>query len=516
MTIFIIIVGISIFGLSIIAWLLISEKKREDSSVETLTPEDLSILSTSPSPIEDVKSEAASYQRDKKDNLTLEEAFKEKPSLFSKFKIEKTKKEGPFFNKKYSPEPSFSKEPDEKYTVPEKSGQQSLPKKKSLELTPTFHFKRLKFGFGKKESKQNNIFDNFIDTPFSKNIFKKIFGQLRKKNIKNSEDELSQEEYSFPNLKEKFEETVVPENNLSEEDHVPLLKDLASGTLSLKTIPDQASATANKLSHLEEKSIEEEVITTTELAELKQRYEKLNVMFQEKSTEFDKIQQLYNYEVGHRKDFNKVKDILEKELKEVKDRAKNIQAELNKSKNENENYQKRIAQLDDKIIKLGKAVLAKEQESSKTSQEKIVIPNTGDISISDSGVSEKQPPATIPNGTQEGDEISRKYNVTNLEESLGISSPQSKNEPKPEHPTLALPDDKTEGTAATPSSFNFVKKDSQKSDANAYLSLPSDPMASLNTNKNITSSTETTLKNQQKNQLFNQKSEQEQSDQKKD
>ena len=57
-------------------------------------------------------------------------------------------------------------------------------------------------------------------------------------------------------------------------------------------------------------------------------------------------------ELNNRKEFNKIKDILEKDLREAKDRARNVQLELNAAKTEAEESKKRIDQLEDKVTKM--------------------------------------------------------------------------------------------------------------------------------------------------------------------
>ncbi|GEM_PF-3273302 len=126
-----------------------------------------------------------------------------------------------------------------------------------------------------------------------------------------------------------------------------------------KDAPKMVSST---LSKEEEKHIEEEIDLTLQMHELKEKYEKLDSLFKEKSSELEKIQRSLETELRTRKEFNKVKDILEKELKDVKDRSHNVQIELISAKTETEGCQKRINQLEAKVTKLEKEILRKEQE----------------------------------------------------------------------------------------------------------------------------------------------------------
>lgn len=116
------------------------------------------------------------------------------------------------------------------------------------------------------------------------------------------------------------------------------------------------------LSPEEEKKLEAELDSTLQLSEVKEKYEKLDKLFKEKSEQLDYLQKSLDNELKNKKEFNKVKDILEKELKEQKDRNRDVQAALTASNNDNESQKKRIEQLDQKIDTLQKDVLAKEKE----------------------------------------------------------------------------------------------------------------------------------------------------------
>lgn len=118
------------------------------------------------------------------------------------------------------------------------------------------------------------------------------------------------------------------------------------------------------LSMEEEKKIEAEIGLTSQLNELKEKYDLLDRLFKEKSSALEKAEESLQNELKNRKEFNKVKDILEKELKDTKDKARNVQAEMSAFQTEAENYQKRINQLEEKVTKLEKIVITKEDEIS--------------------------------------------------------------------------------------------------------------------------------------------------------
>ena len=123
-----------------------------------------------------------------------------------------------------------------------------------------------------------------------------------------------------------------------------------------------SSAPGVALSADEEKKIEQEIDLTAQLEEWNGKYERLDKLFKEKSAALEKAEESLRNELNNRKEFNKVKDILEKELREAKDKARNIHTELSAAKAEAEGNKKRTNQLEEKVTKLEKALLGKDDE----------------------------------------------------------------------------------------------------------------------------------------------------------
>ncbi|MBF0478916.1 MAG: hypothetical protein HQL26_05500 [Candidatus Omnitrophica bacterium] len=98
---------------------------------------------------------------------------------------------------------------------------------------------------------------------------------------------------------------------------------------------------SHKLSQAEDDLISEEIHAAAELHELKEKYMRLEKIFNEKKDELERVHTELNVELRTKKEFNKVKDILEKELKEVKDRAKEYKVELTAVQAELQNQLKR-------------------------------------------------------------------------------------------------------------------------------------------------------------------------------
>jgi hypothetical protein len=144
------------------------------------------------------------------------------------------------------------------------------------------------------------------------------------------------------------------------------------GTASLKTVPWKDPTAPNKfsspklseskLSELDQKFLDREVEISSELAELKERYQKIESMLSEKNEEIDRLQMNLNVELSNKKEFNKIKDVLEKEIKEGKERIRENHAEFNTTKTELDNSKKRVHQLEEKIVKFEKEILITERE----------------------------------------------------------------------------------------------------------------------------------------------------------
>ena len=125
---------------------------------------------------------------------------------------------------------------------------------------------------------------------------------------------------------------------------------------------DDPAAPQAALSAAEEKKIEQEIDIVAQIEEWKGKYERLDKLFNEKSAALAKSEESLQNELSNRKEFNKLKDMLERELREAKDKARNVQVELNAAKTEAEGSKKRIAQLEEKVTKMEKAILGKDDE----------------------------------------------------------------------------------------------------------------------------------------------------------
>lgn len=117
-----------------------------------------------------------------------------------------------------------------------------------------------------------------------------------------------------------------------------------------------------KLSADEEKKIDREIELMAQLDEIKEQNKNLDRLFKEKSAALEKAEESLENELRNRKEFNKVKDILEKELKESRDKSRDLQVELGAAKAESENYQKRVNVLAEKVAELERQVIQRGDE----------------------------------------------------------------------------------------------------------------------------------------------------------
>ena len=109
-------------------------------------------------------------------------------------------------------------------------------------------------------------------------------------------------------------------------------------------------------------SEQEEAKAPVIMEEWREKYDRLQNLFQEKSAELEKIQSQLEGEISHRKDFDKIKDILEKELTDTKSKLKNLQTELSTFNQDAEQYKTKIKGLELQL-------LGKQNEVNKQSEE---------------------------------------------------------------------------------------------------------------------------------------------------
>ncbi len=135
--------------------------------------------------------------------------------------------------------------------------------------------------------------------------------------------------------------------------------------INSSVIETKENLTSENISEEEKHAIEKEVHISFELEELKEKYARLERMLNEKNTELEQTKQFLDSELTAKKEFNKFKDILEKEIKENKDKGVALKSQLNIVKTENENANRRIEQFEEKALSLERELLAKQQENER-------------------------------------------------------------------------------------------------------------------------------------------------------
>ncbi len=172
----------------------------------------------------------------------------------------------------------------------------------------------------------------------------------------------------FPSLKDHLE---------SEEKKRAALQErvrLSQNEANLDNSNNPIDLNKENLSQQEKQNIDQEIETSFQLDELKDNHEKTNKLLKEKNDELQTVKNSLESELKNRKEFNKVKDILEKELSDTKTQAKKVQGDLSATTIEAETHKKRVNQLEDKVTKLEKSMLEKEDELEKLNKKLSATP----------------------------------------------------------------------------------------------------------------------------------------------
>jgi len=106
-----------------------------------------------------------------------------------------------------------------------------------------------------------------------------------------------------------------------------------------------------------------------QIAELEEKYQQLDKLFQEKSKALEETQTDLDSELQNRKEFNKVKDMLEKELKDSKDRCRDLEISLSNAETESKSHLERISQLEEKITTSEQDLKTHDQELEKAQKD---------------------------------------------------------------------------------------------------------------------------------------------------
>ncbi|MBZ0167430.1 MAG: hypothetical protein K8I00_11545, partial [Candidatus Omnitrophica bacterium] len=140
----------------------------------------------------------------------------------------------------------------------------------------------------------------------------------------------------------------------------PSAKDPQHQPLPIEQEVQQTKSAAS--GHQDIASRQREHLATVQLEELKQKYERLEKLFQEKSSQFAQAENQLEGELKNREDFFKLKTILESEIHDVKDRARDLQNTLKNAQMETEQQKVQAQQLRDKVHTLEDEIQQKNTE----------------------------------------------------------------------------------------------------------------------------------------------------------
>ena len=129
--------------------------------------------------------------------------------------------------------------------------------------------------------------------------------------------------------------------------------------------PVVATKVENPFSNSEGKKIvavlaQEHVAQVDEPIDWKTKYEKIEILFIEKSTMFEKLEKACENEIKNRNEFSLLQKILEEQIEKTKEKNRQLQSELSLLRNENEEYRAKIIQLENQILENQKII--QEQE----------------------------------------------------------------------------------------------------------------------------------------------------------
>ena len=173
---------------------------------------------------------------------------------------------------------------------------------------------------------------------------------------------------------------VTPESVLQRVGLIPQSSEKESSKIpatAIETTPQPPGEIKNSetssLSAKEEKSLEREIELSSQLNDLKEKYALLDKLSKEKQKEFEDIESDLKNEIRNRKEFNKVKDLLEKELKDVKDKCHEFKNETSLARTKAETQERRIKQLEERLSGKEKEILEKEEEIKQILKEAVKV-----------------------------------------------------------------------------------------------------------------------------------------------
>lgn len=303
-----------------------------------------------------------------------------------------------------------------------------------------------KLTFWKKNTDESleEIPVDFNSTEKKGSLVGKILGKLKfgKKSL--DEDEDIPQATQFPNLKQSLDLDNSKTENLQDVSLNIAPKTTDTGTASLKINTEEnpldsasdnqeepIAIVENSISQEEEKALDKEIDSSLELEDIKDEKQNLDKLMSEKNSALEKAEKSLEYEIKNRKEFNKVKNILEKELRDVKDNTKGVQKELTNANQEMEDYKKKVEQLEEKATNLEKELVEQEKPAPITKEPK------EEVSLPDATTDSPEEKISLP------EEPTTSLIIEESKEPKPTTPEESQNEKTPEEPKVVETPTKT-------------------------------------------------------------------------
>ncbi|MCA9400462.1 MAG: hypothetical protein KC713_02460 [Candidatus Omnitrophica bacterium] len=361
MTVFIFLIAFTFIGIGVVL-LLLKGDKEEDNSVEKIDPQELrdreGFVNLVGLSAEDRKKEALKKQQTQTatPKKSLFGFLKKKPNTIPLPKKEKPVRPDKPEKKKFTLFSKAAQNPSSSKELPKTSTPEKPKKAKSASFSSILG----KFAKKNKNDQAQKLEDVPKATSFDE--FTSMYDKVDDKKVNShlADHPTPDSKISRGKPPQDFKAEAIDPSEIRTLKNSGMLTDDESEELEIKS-NTSSGPTANEqkappqhqnISSEEERFIEKEVNTSLELNELKEKHKTLENLLKEKTEALDKSETNLKNEQKNRKDFNKVKDILEKELSDTKDRAKKLQSELNLLKTDNDNFRKHIERLESTITEL--------------------------------------------------------------------------------------------------------------------------------------------------------------------
>lgn len=170
-----------------------------------------------------------------------------------------------------------------------------------------------------------------------KKKFLSIFFTKKPKKIKKTNDLFKATDFNEKINQEQFKTEEFLETTAEKEESKELLLN-QTGTANLKTTPAiKDDPTSNSIDNRNAELLQQS------LNDLQEKYTKLENLFNEKNKDLAEQQKSLENEISHRKEFDKLKQLLDSEIIELKEKNRDFQVLLNTLQSENQEFKNKEA-----------------------------------------------------------------------------------------------------------------------------------------------------------------------------